>query len=127
MKLFQWSQDWQMLFNIEKCKMLRVGRKNKEEKCSMGGICLDSIEEEKGVIVNKTFKVSSQCATAENFFYQVLGMITRTFTCRNKVLMMKLYKTLVRPHLEYSIQAWRPHLQKDIYTFLKKFSEDLLG
>ena len=28
MKLFQWSQDWQMLFNIEKCKVLHVGRKN---------------------------------------------------------------------------------------------------
>ena len=81
-----------------------------------GKICLDPIEEEKdlGVIINKTFKVSSQCATAAKKSNQVFGMITRTFICRNKVLMMKLYKALVRPHLEYSIQAWRPHLQKDI-------------
>ena len=28
--------------------------------------------------------------------------------------MLQLYKSLVRPHLDYCIQAWRPHLVKDI-------------
>jgi ribonuclease P/MRP protein subunit RPP40 len=27
---------------------------------------------------------------------------------------MKLYKCLIRPRLEYAVQAWRPYLQKDI-------------
>ena len=27
--------------------------------------------------------------------------------------MLQLYKSLVRPHLDYCIQVWRPHLQKD--------------
>ena len=27
---------------------------------------------------------------------------------------MALYKSLVRPHLEYGMQFWRPHLQKDV-------------
>jgi len=41
-------------------------------------------------------------------------MIKRTFSIRDREVILQLYKSLVRPHLEYSIQAWRPHYQKDI-------------
>ena len=33
---------------------------------------------------------------------------------REKSMMVALYKSLVRPHLDYCIQAWRPFLKKDI-------------
>ena len=45
---------------------------------------------------------------------KVLGMIKRSFGVRDKDVILQLYKSLVRPHLEYSIQAWRPYFQKDI-------------
>ena len=32
----------------------------------------------------------------------------------DKTLNIPLYKAINRPHLEYCIQAWRPHHKKDI-------------
>ena len=34
--------------------------------------------------------------------------------CRQKDIMLKLYKVFVRPHLEYCVQAWSPYLKKNI-------------
>jgi len=41
-------------------------------------------------------------------------MIYRTFEYKNKEIILQLYKSLVRPHLDYCIQAWRPYLCKDV-------------
>ena len=41
-------------------------------------------------------------------------MINRTFVNRHTEILLKLYLSLVRPKLEYCIQAWRPYLKKDI-------------
>ena len=46
-------------------------------------------------------------------------MIRRNITYKEKSLIVPLYKAIVRPHLEYCIQAWNPHLRKDIYMLEK--------
>ena len=35
-------------------------------------------------------------------------------TYKEKSLIIPLYKAIVRPHLEYCIQAWNPYLRKDV-------------
>ena len=44
--------------------------------------------------------------------------------------MLQLYRTLVRPHLEYSVQFWLPHYQKDVEALervQKRFTRMLSG
>jgi len=114
--LFEWSEKWQMKFNLDKCLVMHIGSKNMEAQYSMGGKTLSKVIEEKdlGVIISKDFKVANQCNKAAAKGNQILGLINRTISCKKKKVILNLYKSLVRPHLEYCIQAWRPHLAKDV-------------
>ena len=40
-------------------------------------------------------------------------MIKRTITYKDLRIMLNLYKTLVRPHVEYCVSAWSPYYKKD--------------
>ena len=42
----------------------------------------------------------------------ILGMIKRNNKCKNAAIIMRLYKSLVRPR--HCIQAWSPYHKKDI-------------
>ena len=59
-------------------------------------------------------KDSEQCGIAASKGNQILGLIRRTIMYKEKQLIIPLYKEIVRPHLEYCIQAWRPYCKKDI-------------
>jgi len=60
-----------------------------------------------------------KCAKVVAVANVVLGMIKTAFLCEEKNLVLQLYKSLVRPKLEYSIQAWNPYQQKGYTTFRK--------
>ena len=62
--LMDWSLDWQMLFNVEKCHIIHAGRNNHGYQYSMNGRILDEVESEKdvGVLLHNSFRPSIQCA-----------------------------------------------------------------
>ena len=60
--------------------------------------------------------VSEQCGIAALKGNQIIGLIRRNITYKDKKLIIPLYKAIVAPHLEYCIQAWRPYRKKDIDT-----------
>ena len=115
-KLVRWSEKWQMLLNFRKCKCLHIGSGNTGMSNKMGGTILSKTvkENDLGVTMNANMKVSEQCRIAASKGNQVLGMIRRNITYKENSLIVPLYKTIVRPHLGYCIQAWSPYLRKDI-------------
>ena len=110
-----------MLFNFGKCKCLHTGPGNASTNYEMGGTILSKTVKKKhlGVTMNANMKVSEQSRIAASKGNQDLGMIRRNISYKEKSLIVPLYKAIVRPHLEYCIQAWSPYLRKYIYMFEK--------
>ena len=46
-------------------------------------------------------------------------MIKRNFRRLDNVDFLMIYKTYIRPHVEYCIQVWSPHMKKDIQCLEK--------
>jgi len=94
---------------------MHVGRTNLHSKYYMNEIALGNTVEEKdlGVIVADNLMTAKHCAFAYSKGNRILGMIKRTIISRDIHILLNLYKTLVRPHLEYCSPAWSPHYQKD--------------
>ena len=67
-------------------------------------------ERNSGVIMHRSAKPSRQCAKASKNANSTVGMhmIRRTLVTRDKNTLLRLYKTLVRPQLEYCIQVSIP-------------------
>ncbi len=82
----------------------------------MSGEKLESVHcvKDLGVTIASNFKFSQQCKEAGGIANRMLGFIKRKFFFKNKDIILPLYNILVRPHLEYAVQFWSPHLAKDI-------------
>lgn len=121
-KLQSWSQDWLLQFHPEKCKTMTVSKKKERELrtysmiTNQGTVTLDQVEKEKdlGIIIDNNLTFEDHMNGKINKANSVMGIIRRSFVHMDKEIFLRLYKALVRPHLEFGAIIWNPTRKKDI-------------
>ena len=66
------------------------------------------------ITITKDLKWQKQTEKSGKTANRVQGFIARNFNYKGTELMLPLYKSLVRHHLEFAVQFWSPHLRRDI-------------
>ena len=71
------------------------------------------MERDLGVFLDPLLKFRKQAAAAASKGNQMLALIRRSFVCLDTVMLPLLFKSLVRPHLEYGNLIWGPFNRAD--------------
>ena len=117
-RLEEWSAKWDLHFNTSKCKVLHIGKGNTKQKYTKTGLDgqteISKCQEEcdLGVTFDEKLNFDSHIQKSINKANKILGIIKRTFSYLDKDIFLRLYKAMVRPHLEYANVVWSPFLKR---------------
>ena len=93
--------------NIDKCRIMNVGRENPQNRYNTNKITLNRSECERylGVQFSLDLRHTKHC---------VLGFIDRSVKSKSAEVVLKLYLALVRPHFDHAVQLWSSYYRMDI-------------
>ena len=117
--LIEWSADWQMAFNVDKCFIMRVtlNRRNVvSHQYTMAGANLKMVDSQPYLGVHLHSKLSWDVhlnhVTAKA--KRALGFVRRNLRHCHPDTKKRAYIALVRPLVEYCSVVWDPHHQNKI-------------
>ena len=130
-KIIQTEQDFSLLqydidsillllFHPRKCFTMYIDCKSTDSIIQATYKMNDNILESKlelkdlGVIVDSHLIFSNHIAEKVNKANQIMGLIRRTFVFLEKHNFNLLYRSLVRPHIQYGNIVWSPFWKADI-------------
>ena len=110
----QWSLEWKLRYNTSKCQALRIGTKNMQvdrPTYRLNGVDLENIQEQRdlGVIIDSSLEFETHINKCTQRAYAAWGIVRRTFEKMSPALFTLVYKTFVRPHVEFCPQVWSPY------------------
>lgn len=119
-KLQNWSNKWLLKFHPNKCKVISIKASGtrKYYMTGQGGdmIQLENITHEKdiGVTIDEDLNFKTHIHNILNRANSLVGLIRRSFIYLDESMFKLLFKSLVRPHLEYAASVWNPYKIADI-------------
>jgi len=113
--LHEWSLQWQLNFNVVKCKHLHFGTEHFIGSFYLNNTVIDSVISHKdlGIIFDNHLKFHNHTTEVTAKANCLLGLIRKSFDYLELDMLVTLFVTIVRPTLEYSNPVWGPQFILD--------------
>ena len=117
--LQKWAEKMQMRFHPDKCKSMHLGKNNPKRTYTIQtadgnthNIKDTTEEKDLGVTIDDELTFSKHIQTQINKANAILGSLRHSFKYIDEASFTTLYKSLIRPHLEYATVIWAPHTKR---------------
>ena len=110
--IHKWSTSWQLPISHSKCNMLFLGRHKPTTAFNISNSPLNVSEfiVDLGVTIDPELKFSNHIIGIVTRAKQRAALIHRCFLSRKICIIVRAFKTYVRPLVEYAPQIWSPYL-----------------
>ena len=125
-RIQDWAKQMQMKFHPDKCKIMYLGKNNPHrdycllnDDFSVHMLEETELEKDLGVYVDNSLSFTQHCQQKINTAIKMVNYIKHTFKFIDKEIFVFLYKSLVRPHLEFASCIWSPSQKYNIIKIEK--------
>lgn len=114
--LVLWAKRSQLSIAFSKCAVVHLGKSNPKHTYLFDDKPITSVASvsDLGVTIDNELKFHQHCSKIASSASVMASLIFRAFLSTDINFRMQLFKTFVRPKLEYSSQVWNPHYKMDI-------------
>ena len=112
-----WANRWGFELNATKCSVIQYGPGPKWSFHINGQPLQQStVERDLGIMVRADLKWDDQVRAAAQKARLSAHSIAKSFITRDVKVWSSLFRTFVRPHVEYAMPAWLPHQANHLKT-----------
>ena len=131
-EMYEWTNKWLLKFNDSKCKLMHIGKNNPQYTYYIGSdtsrtiLQTTSLEKDIGVHIDPLLNFNQHICEILKKANRVNYQIVKNICYKTKLIMVPLFKALVRPILEYANAVWNTNLRKhvdDIKKVQRKFTK----
>ena len=120
-ELCVWASKWLLFFNIQKCKVIHIGKGNpaftyqmKDKNENIYELTTVTSEKDLGITFQHDMKFDIHINNIVNKANRLLGLVKRTFSYMDRDTFLIIYKSIIRPIIDYGDSVWNPSLKKHI-------------
>ncbi len=115
-RVLDWMNDSQLNVALQKSAVLHLGNSNPRTVYEIDNVSIPPVESIKDLGIHITTDLKPHVHVNKIFSAAMAtsNLIFKCFETKDKRFLMNLFKTYVRPKLEYGSQIWNPSYQLDI-------------